>query len=101
MAKVKRPEFVERLRKALVADLGKAGIKARVHAQPVPMTKLFRLLVLAPQFAQMRPLERQDLVWRIAGRALTTDQQMLISMIVTLSDDEASGREVRASLRGN
>jgi len=102
MPKVKPlPKFVDRLRKALVEDLGQAGIKAKVEVQPVRTTKLYRFLVLAPKFARLRHTERQGLVWRIAERTLDPDQQLRISMIVTLSDDEASGKEVRASLRGN
>lgn len=88
MAKVKTlPAFVLKLKDALANELKSGGIQAEVSAEPVPTTKLFRVTVLAPKFRKMGHFERQDLVWRIAEKAIP-DDQLRISMILTLSDDE-------------
>ena len=92
MAKVsKRAVFLAQLRNALVDDLAKAGIRATVEVEPVPTTKLHRIYVFAPEFRALKHSERQNLVWRIADRGLDADQQLLISMIITLTPDEAKG----------
>ncbi|HEV8608070.1 MAG TPA: hypothetical protein VGQ99_22230 [Tepidisphaeraceae bacterium] len=92
MAKVsKKPAFLAQLRNALVDDLAKAGIHARVELEPVATTKLHRIFVLAPEFRALKHSERQNLVWRIADRVLDPDQQLLISMIITLTPNEAKG----------
>jgi hypothetical protein len=92
MAKVsKRPPFVTQLRNALVEDLAKAGVRAKVEIEPVPTTKLHRIYVFAPEFRVLKHSERQDLVWRIADRVLEPNQQLLISIIITLTPDEAKG----------
>jgi len=94
MAKVRTarlPAFVQRLKTALIDVLKDNGIEAKVRADPVPTTKLYRVLVLAPQFKALKHSERQSLVWRIAERTLPPDEQMRISMIVTLTPQEARG----------
>ena len=85
------PAFLIRLKKALVETLKRAGIEAKVKSEPVPQTKLFRLAVLSPQFKAMRHSERQSLVWRITEKAISPDDQMRISMIHTLTSEEAKG----------
>ena len=93
MAKVKKaPAFVTQLRKALVDALKANGIQAKVETEPVPTTRLYRVMVVAPQFKAMTHTERQSLVWRIAERALSPDDQLRISMILTLTRDEAEGK---------
>jgi hypothetical protein len=92
MAKInKKPAFLTQLRSALVEDLAKAGIRARVELEPVRTTRLHRVFVLAPEFRELKHSERQNLVWRIADRVLDPDQQLLISMIITLTPTEARG----------
>lgn len=86
------PAFVDRLKKAIVDGLKIAGIPAEVDSEPVPTTKLHRVIVLAPKFKALKHTERQDLVWRIAEQALSPDEQLRISMILTLTPDEAEGR---------
>ena len=89
MAKIsKPPAYVEQLTKALIRDLKKSGIDAVVEAEAVPTTLLYRIHVLAPQFKNMTHSERQNVVWRIAEKALSPDDQLRISMIVTLANDE-------------
>lgn len=89
MAKVKHtPPFLDRLKSALVGDLKGSGIRAEVRAEPVPTTKLYRVAVLAPKFKVMAHSERQNFVWRIAERALSPDELLRISMILTLTPDE-------------
>jgi len=48
--------------------------------------------VIAKKFKSMRPSERQDLVWRIADQVLVPDEQLLVSMILTLTPDELAGK---------
>ena len=83
------PPFVTKLRKALVDSLMAHGVNAKVSVQAVPTTKLYRVFVRAEQFKHMRHSERQSVVWRIADSALSPEDQMRISMILTLTDDEA------------
>lgn len=93
MAKVKEsPAFLALLKKALVAELKAKGIQAKVHSEPVPSTRLHRVTVVAPQFKALKHSERQSIVWRIAEKALSPDDQLGISMILTLTRDEAAGR---------
>ena len=93
MAKVTSlPAFVTQLKKALVDGLKASGIRAKVHTEPVPTTLLYRVTVVAPQFKAMKHSERQNLVWRIAERTLSPDDQLRVSMILTLTRNEAAGR---------
>ena len=82
---------VSKLTKALVQGLKQAGIPARVNTEPVRLTNLWRVYVIARKFKNLRPSERQDLVWRIAGLALTPDEQLRISMILTVTPEELKG----------
>jgi hypothetical protein len=92
MAKLKAaPEFVDELKDALVEGLDAVGIDAEVSVQAVPTTRLYRVLVLAPKFKALKHSERQNLAWRIAERVLSPDEQLRISMILTLTRDEARG----------
>ena len=93
MPKVKNaPAFLTQLKKALVDALKVNGIQAKIHAEPVPTTRLYRVTVVAPQFKAMKHSERQDLVWRVTEKALSPDNQLRISMILTLTRDEAAGK---------
>ena len=93
MSKVKTaPAFLRRLETALVEGLKASGIAADVDSEHVPTTKLHRVTVLAPKFRALRPTERQNLVWRIAEQTLSPDEQLRISMILTLTPDELRGR---------
>jgi len=74
-----------------VEGLAAVGIAAEVSVEAIPTTRLYRVLVLAPKFKALKHTERQNLVWRIAERALSPDEQMRISMILTLTRDEARG----------
>ena len=83
------PKFLKRLRDALITDLKQAGIEnAKIKTEPVRTTKLHRVMVVSEQFKHLRPTERQDLIWRIAGQALTPEEQLRISMIVTVTPEE-------------
>jgi len=83
--------FARRIREALRAGLAEGGIEARVETQKVRTTRLHRVIVSAPQFEQLRPSERQDLAWRIIDQRFSPDEQLLISMILTLTPDELEG----------
>jgi len=68
--------------------LREAGLAAKVETEPVPTTRLIRVMVIADQFQHMRPSERQDLVWRIVRAEFPPDAQMRISMILTVTRSE-------------
>jgi hypothetical protein len=82
------PSFVATLKRAIINDLKSGGIKAKVEFEPVPTTKLYRITVLAPQFEKLRHFERQNLVWRIAEKTLSPNEQLRVSMILTLTPQE-------------
>lgn len=81
-------DFSIKLCDALSSGLKKAGISASIATEPVRTTKLYRVLVKSKQFKSLRPSERQDLVWRIMGQNFNPDEQLRVSMIMTLSPDE-------------
>jgi hypothetical protein len=93
MAKVKRPPpFLTRLEQALVDDLKANQIKADVDIEAVATTRLYRVTVVAPKFKALKHSERQSLVWRIAEKTLSPEEQLRISMILTLTREEAEGQ---------
>jgi len=75
----------------LRTGLAQAGIKARIRIEPVEETSLSRVLVTSEQFCRLDPSERQDLVWRIIGQSFSPEEQLRISMILTLTPDEVNG----------
>jgi len=83
---------VDELKDALVEGLESVGIDADVSVEAIPTTRLYRVLVLASKFKALKHSERQNLVWRIAERALSEEEQLRISMILTLTRDEARGK---------
>ena len=93
MAKLKNapPPFLTRLESALVEGLQEAGIPAKVQYERIPTTRLYRLYVLAPKFKALRPMDRQDLVWRIADHAVPFKELLRVSTIQTLTPEELSG----------
>ena len=88
---VRTPAFITRLRKGLEADLERAGIAATITSEPVVGTKLHRITIVAAKFGKLRFSERQAFVWRIVDRLLSKEEQLFISMILTLTPSEASG----------
>lgn len=91
--KARPPAFVTQLEEALERGLRAAGVPpTSLDSEPVPTTKLHRFIVLAPRFRALKPSERQDLVWRIAAQTLSREDQLRISMILTLTPDEAAGK---------
>jgi len=87
-----RASFPVRLRTVLAGGLKGAGIDAEVRTEAVPTTKLHRVMVIARKFKHLPPSERQDLVWRIVGTRFSQEEQLQISMIVTLTPDEMAGK---------
>ena len=83
--------FPARLRNELSKGLKIAGIHPTIETQPIRRTNLHRITVLAKEFEKMRPSERQDLVWRIIGQRFSPDEQLQISMILTLAPTELEG----------
>ncbi len=92
MAKLKTAPFGDELKDALADELRTVGIDADVSVESVPTTRLYRVLVLAPKFKALKHTERQNFVWRIAERVLAPDEQLRISMILTMTPDEAGGK---------
>jgi hypothetical protein len=84
------PNYLSAFLERLEADLKKAGIQADVDTESVRGTRLHRVMVVSPNFRNMRQGERQDLVWRIADNTLTPEQQLRISMIITVTPTELS-----------
>jgi hypothetical protein len=95
MAKViaTRRSLDERILAALRTGLKTAGIHSKIQIQKIPRTNLSRVTILSDEFENLRPSERQDLVWRIIGQELTADEQLMISMILTLTPGELSGKD--------
>jgi hypothetical protein len=90
MAKVKSAPrtFEKKLVQTLRDGLNSAGIKAEVDLEPIRGTKLRRVYVVSPTFEKLRHSERQDLVWRIVNFTFPQEDQLKISMILTLSPRE-------------
>jgi hypothetical protein len=84
-------DLAKKVKSVLIKDLLVAGIHPKIGISPVPGTKLIRVNVIADEFSKLRPSERQDLVWRILSAVLTHDQQIRISMVLTLTRDELAG----------
>jgi hypothetical protein len=99
MAQVKNPPFVAELKEALGSELKQVGITAKVSFERVPATKLYRFGVLARKFKTMPHSERQNLVWRIADRTLPAEKQIRISMILTLTPEEAGYEKKESKIR--
>jgi stress-induced morphogen len=89
---LRRTAISQKLKDALVKDLATAGIPARVQTEAVIGTNLTRVTVIAKNFKNLRPSERQDLVWRIVGQHLDAEQQLLVSGIVTMTPGEVAGK---------
>lgn len=83
-----RQEFQKRVRGVLSKGLAEAGIQATIRTEAIPQTKLTRVQIVSPTFRQLRHSERQDLVWRIIGQHFTANEQLHISMIMTLATQE-------------
>ena len=83
-------DFQKRLRGVLAKGLETAGIKATIHLESIPHTKLTRVQVVSALFKQLRHSERQDLVWRIINQHFTPEQQLRISTVMTVAPRELS-----------
>jgi hypothetical protein len=81
-----------KIKSSLQESLKTSGIQAKIMIQPLPHTKLLRVMVTSPNFVEMWMSERQDLVWRIVSGALSHDEQLRVSMIVTLTPHEVVGK---------
>ena len=84
-----RNALEQRLVNGLEKELLQVGVPADVHAEPVPFTKLRRIIVIADAFEDMGYTERQSLVWLASERVLDEDELMFVSMILTLTPAEA------------
>lgn len=83
--------FARRLKEALRDDLASVGLNAEVEVEKVTGTQLHRVTIIAPGFGPLSPSERQDLVWRIVRKHFTQDEDLHISMILTLTPQDVRG----------
>lgn len=84
------PQYVDHLMQQLESGLRSVGISAKAEWEPVGGgTRLYRIWVTARKFREMGYSERQSLVWRIAEKALPDNRLVHVSMILTLTPDEA------------
>jgi len=93
MAALKKVKFGDRVRDILLDGLKAQAIDAKVEFEPIRTTRLHRFMVTAPKFKKLRPRERQELVWHIVSNKLPDDEQLCISMIMTLTPDELGGND--------
>lgn len=89
MPRMKTPQMVLRLCDALRDNLRRIGLPAKVTYEAIPGTRLHRIVVICPSFRKLGFSERQDIAWRIAQQALSREEQLFISMILTLTPEEA------------
>ena len=88
-----RPEWLDRLLPELRRALDAVGINAEIVTEPIPWTKAQRISIIARGWTHMDPLERQNMVWRIADRVLNWDDRLKISMILTITPEELGEEE--------
>ena len=84
----KSQPLATRLREVLVRGLNEVGITAEIETEPIRGTRLCRALVISPQFEDMWLSERQAVVWDIIGRSFPVEDQIRISIVVTLTPEE-------------
>jgi hypothetical protein len=90
MTRKQSPVLRDRVVAVLKQGLKRAGFGVdAIETEPIKGTKLFRVTLIAKGFEKIWVTERQDLVWRILNRELTPDQQLRISMVLTLAPSEA------------
>lgn len=82
----------DRLRRALKQGLAVGGIRATARIEHVPGLNLHRVLVTAKEFDKLEPSERQNLVWRIIDQQFSSDEQLQIAIVLTLTPDELNGK---------
>jgi len=81
--------FVDSLVTRFKTDLAKVGIRGSIYSKPIAGTKLHRIYVISADWKNLRPSERQDLVWRIADSQLQEEKRLFIALIFTLTPFEA------------
>jgi hypothetical protein len=87
-----RTSLATRVAAALKSGLKLAGFAVeQIETQPIRGTKLFRVTLVAKGFEKLWTTERQDLVWRILNQSFNREEQLQISMIITLSPGELAG----------
>ena len=94
MAKVKtsRTTFGQKLEGKLVDGLRQSGIHVEdCTVEPIRGTRLHRVLLLSKGFKHLTAPERQSVAWRIIDAHFSPEDQMRISMILTLTPGEAAG----------
>src|SRR5690349_21798314 len=86
-----RSTLADRVVSALKSGLKTAGFTVTaIQTEPIKGTKLFRVTLIAKGFEKIWHTERQDLVWRILQHVITPEEQLHISMVLTLAPTEAT-----------
>lgn len=84
-----RAKFAAHVHRTLKVGLSKAGIPAQtIHVVPVKGTRLNRIRIVSRKFRDLGPSERQDIVWRILRQNLRPDEELRISMVLTLTPQD-------------
>jgi acid stress-induced BolA-like protein IbaG/YrbA len=81
---VKKPKYIERLEKAL-----KTQLAAEVEVEQSAPHR-YRFAVVSKKFERMRPLKRQDLIWKIVDETLDREQVLAISMILAFAPKDVA-----------
>lgn len=81
----------QKIRTVLLNGLKESGVTATVSTQKVRGTQFIRVFVYSKDFTNLWHTERQNIVWRVLNRDLADKESNHISMILTLTPDEAKG----------
>lgn len=69
-----------------------SGIQqVRYEWEDIPGTRMLRFYVTSPTYRNLFHGDRQSLIWRAVPALLTQGEMLRISMIVTLTPEEAAG----------
>lgn len=80
----KATTIARKLSAAINRDFDVRKEKVSVSSEAVKGTKMRRIIVVSPVFRHMGYMEQQDYVWRVASRALSANELVFISMILTI-----------------
>ncbi len=78
------PKGFKELRTALKKQLG----ASKVNFEPVPKSKLFRVVVVADRFKRVPQLKRLDRIWDVVDNKLQPESKLRISLVFAFTSDE-------------
>ena len=83
-------EQQDRLRGELTNGFAEREINARVELEESGLPGRYRIYITAPEFEQLTEVERQDVLWQILRERWTREDQLRITLALTLSQQEAT-----------